>query len=429
VTGAGGCGEIRHALGVYVLGAIGPADRAAVDSHLARCADCREELAGLAGLPGLLGSVPAADVTRMGLDEADPAGRGEGPPDVMLRSLLERAARLRRHLMWRRVAVAAAVAVIAGGGAVAGSRMLYPPAVRPAASALQWAATVHGSNTRTGAGATVRYLPQPWGLELLVQVSGITPGTRCELQVLGPGGRKVAAGGWTVAGGHAGAWYPASSPLPVSGVRGFVVTTVGGLGPGERACPVTARAGRDVRERQVDADGQDRRRCGGNARADDPGRKLHQEPPGGHSRAGRAPGRPAGNYRKPRRRHEGARLRLPGDSRPASHRLETEVDGFTHHERDNLAAAEADLRAEAATEHRFDLLLSKIPFPPQIAATARALIRANQRRAALAGRQARSSSVTGLLSFASRHRAADAAVEAQVRIIRRALGLPTPQAS
>ena len=105
------------------------------------------------------------------------------------------------------------------------------------------------------------------------------------------------------------------------------------------------------------------------------------------------------------------------------------MDGFTHHERDDLAAAEADLRAEAATEHRFDLLLSKIPFPPQIAATARALIRANQRRAALAGRQARSSSVTGLLSFASRHRAADAAVEAQVRIIRRALGLPTPQAS
>jgi hypothetical protein len=116
-------------------------------------------------------------------------------------------------------------------------------------------------------------------------------------------------------------------------------------------------------------------------------------------------------------------------ARPANHRLETEVDGFTRHARDDLAAAEADLRAEAATEHRFDQLLSQIPFPSRIAVTARALIQANQRRAALTGQQARSSSVAGLLSFAGRHRAADAAVEAQVRIIRRALGLPPPQTS
>jgi len=70
-----------------------------------------------------------------------------------------------------------------------------------------------------------------------------------------------------------------------------------------------------------------------------------------------------------------------------------------------------------------------IPFPLAIAATARALIRANQRRAVLAGRQARSSLVAVLVSFTSRHRAADAAVEAQVRIIRQELGLPPPQAS
>jgi hypothetical protein len=105
------------------------------------------------------------------------------------------------------------------------------------------------------------------------------------------------------------------------------------------------------------------------------------------------------------------------------------VTGFARHQRGDLAAAQADLRAEAATERRFDLLLSKIPFPPRIAAAARALIRANQRWAALAGREARSLSAAGLLSFAGRHRAADAAVEARVRIIRRALGLPPPQAS
>ena len=116
-------------------------------------------------------------------------------------------------------------------------------------------------------------------------------------------------------------------------------------------------------------------------------------------------------------------------ARPANDRPETEVDGFTRHDRDDLAMAEADLRAEAATEHRFDQLLSEIPWPPRIGATARALIQANQRRAALTGQQAGSSSVTGLLSFAGRHRAADTAVEARVRVIRRELGLPPPQTS
>src|ERR1035438_9287145 len=86
-TGAGGCGEIRYALGVYLLGAIGPADRSAVSSHLAGCADCREVLARLAGLPGLLGSVSADDAARLATEEADRAGGDEVPPGVTLPSL------------------------------------------------------------------------------------------------------------------------------------------------------------------------------------------------------------------------------------------------------------------------------------------------------------------------------------------------------
>jgi hypothetical protein len=125
------------------------------------------------------------------------------------------------------VAAAAAVAVIAGGGAVAVSQVVDPPAVHAAAPALPWAVTVHGRDLHTGAGATVKYVSQQWGLQAQVQVSGISPGTRCELLVLGPGGREV-AGAWTVAAGQTDAWYPASAPLAVSGVRGFVVATASG---------------------------------------------------------------------------------------------------------------------------------------------------------------------------------------------------------
>jgi Putative zinc-finger len=225
MTVVGECGEIRHALGVYLLGAISPADRSTVERHLARCADCRAELAGLAALPGRLGSVPAADMTKLAADER----QGERPPDLPLQTLLDRAARIRRRLRWRRLAVAAAAVLIVGaGGGVAASRVLYSTATGPYASAVPWAATVTGSDPQTGMSATVKYLGRPWGLALKVQVSGISPGTRCELQVVDASGQDVPAGGWMVAAGHALAWYPASSPLPVHDVRGFEITTTRG---------------------------------------------------------------------------------------------------------------------------------------------------------------------------------------------------------
>ncbi len=114
---------------------------------------------------------------------------------------------------------------------------------------------------------------------------------------------------------------------------------------------------------------------------------------------------------------------------PANHRLDVEVSAFADHSRHDLAAAEHALRAEAATERSFDRKLAAISFPPPIEATARALIRVNEVRARLALRQAAASSLPALLSFTASHKAADAEVEAQVRMIRSELGLPPPEPS
>lgn len=114
---------------------------------------------------------------------------------------------------------------------------------------------------------------------------------------------------------------------------------------------------------------------------------------------------------------------------PANHRLDQEVDSYNDHARDNLAIAEADLREEVATERWFDQRLLKIAFPAAIAATARALVRVNNQRIALTAEQARAVTVAELLALNPGHRAADAAVEVQVRIIRRQLGLPPPAQS
>jgi anti-sigma factor RsiW len=92
------CRQIRLDLGVYVLGAIGTADRGAVDAHLASCAACRDELVGLACLPGLLSRVTADEAERLFLQHDDGwRGGSETSADLSLHVLLSRVARLRRQ--------------------------------------------------------------------------------------------------------------------------------------------------------------------------------------------------------------------------------------------------------------------------------------------------------------------------------------------
>lgn len=213
------CGDVRRELGVYVVGAIAPADRSAVDGHLACCADCRDELAGLAALPALLGRVPVGDVDNLVL-----AVDNEPPSDHGLGRLLERAAGLRRHRAWPWLAAAAAVVVFTGGGAVVGSLAMHPAVYHPAAAIHRGGVTVRGSNPATNASAVVRYVAEPWGLELYVQVTGVPAGTRCQFEVTNAGGQRSAAGSWTVAAGQPDAWYPASSSVALAVARSFVVT-------------------------------------------------------------------------------------------------------------------------------------------------------------------------------------------------------------
>jgi hypothetical protein len=116
-------------------------------------------------------------------------------------------------------------------------------------------------------------------------------------------------------------------------------------------------------------------------------------------------------------------------AKPANRRLDTANDGFEDSEHDDLPAARADLKSEAATERWFDQHLAKIPFPPALEAMVRSLIEANTTRIKLTSLQARSDSLSQLRSFDTAHKGADEAVENEVKLIRRALRLPPPSDS
>jgi hypothetical protein len=109
---------------------------------------------------------------------------------------------------------------------------------------------------------------------------------------------------------------------------------------------------------------------------------------------------------------------------PDVQQLNTDMAAYTANERRNLAAAETALTAEVASEHSFDTSVGAIQFPPNIAPIAKALLQANQARAALTAEQARSSSLTQLRSFNRRVKADSTAVATEMGLIRKALDGP-----
>jgi len=219
VTGEIPCLSARAELGVYLLGAIEPAQRALVDRHLTGCRSCRAELSGLAGLPSLLRRVPA-DVIRQLLADNTPQVI-PGPP---LNALLARATIIRR----RRRLLAAAAAVVTGIAAASAVQALHEATARPpAAVAPARGVTVQATNPVTGAWAAVRYTAQPWGTELEVSVTGVAPGTQCHVLVTGRRGQVISAGGWDYTASRPPAWYPASVPIQAASLRSFAITANG----------------------------------------------------------------------------------------------------------------------------------------------------------------------------------------------------------
>lgn len=214
------CREIRQLLGVYVVGAIDSAERAHVDGHLAECGACREELGGLAGLPALLGRVPLADAERLSEGDYGLPDMAE-PPAEMLNGLLRRVAVRRRGRRWRSVlALAAAVAIAAGGTAAVFDAQQHKGGADTAQD------VVRASNKLVT--SQISYSATPWhGTAMRVEVKGIPPGTACKFWVLDAAGHWSVAATWIVGPGYGEHWYSVSSTVAAAYVHGFQITSGG----------------------------------------------------------------------------------------------------------------------------------------------------------------------------------------------------------
>ena len=226
------CPQARVALGVYVLGAIDPADRALVDAHLTTCRHCRDELAGLAGLPALLSRVSAEEALALAdaqWPSSDARTGGHDAPPELLASVIDlTAARLRRR-RWREVGLGVAAALIIAAGVFGALRMGGGTASPPAASGVNYPGQPNGPwrtvvASAGGMSASVSYRPMGWGTQLAVKVSGIPVGIPCKLWIIGPDDSRTLAGGWVTDNREGTVWYPGSAGVPGSGVRGFQVT-------------------------------------------------------------------------------------------------------------------------------------------------------------------------------------------------------------
>ena len=111
---------------------------------------------------------------------------------------------------------------------------------------------------------------------------------------------------------------------------------------------------------------------------------------------------------------------------PANARLDTAFDVGSRTATATSPETQADFRLAAATERSFDRDLLAIALPPTIRATALAMVKVNEARAALTEQAAGSTTVAQVEGYEQDIDVANDVVEQQVDIIRDQLHLPPP---
>jgi hypothetical protein len=198
--------EHPELLGAYVMGLVDDDERAEIEAHLATCGPCQAEIADLTGLRDVLAAVPRQAVLDdlAALDAADLPAAATGADDLLLRRTLkevrDESGRGRRR-QWLGVAAGiVAVAALSGAGGLAIGRSGEEYGTPPFAIGQAGVHEVTATDAGTGVGITAVIIPAgtTW-TRLNVSVTGVEPGTACQIVAVGPDGQRDVAGSWIVA--------------------------------------------------------------------------------------------------------------------------------------------------------------------------------------------------------------------------------------
>ncbi len=208
--------EMTMSLGVYLLGATDQAERLRVEAHLAGCAQCQAELAGLAPLPGLLTLVPEGmrpAPARMAGEQPGPAAPQTGRAGGL--ASRRGAARLRGYLARpARAAAATAAVAVATGFALGYWLMPAGTAAGPPST------TFTGVNPATHVVATAAMTPTSWGTSIQLQLRGIPLNVECQLVAHSRSGATEVTGVWD-------AW--STGPVSVPASAGWRIADIASL--------------------------------------------------------------------------------------------------------------------------------------------------------------------------------------------------------
>ena len=152
----------RRSLGVFVLGALDPGERATFARHLDGCDECRRELAEMVPLPALLARIPTGDVEQLA-----------APPH--------------RRLGRTGVALAVALLIFLGVGVNLARHAVDTPST---------AATASGWDPASGVRMAAQIAAAPPGAHVEMRLSGVPSSERCSLEARAKDGRIEVVARW-----------------------------------------------------------------------------------------------------------------------------------------------------------------------------------------------------------------------------------------
>lgn len=211
------CNDATLSLGVYLVGALEPVERAQVERHLARCADCRRELDELTALPSVLDLLRLEDVepiqaAALGIHSDGSDGLALIPPDDLFERFAARARgaatdepgsrhqQRSRLTRFRALTAAAAAVIVIGGGVGIGVAV----------------SGGHSSGINVSQGTVdmqVHLASQANGTSMQIEVAGLPEDEHCRLIAIGKDGTHDLAGQWNATyAGKAKFWGSTSIP-------------------------------------------------------------------------------------------------------------------------------------------------------------------------------------------------------------------------